>query len=91
MNGNERIVLRMEEHIMDWTLEQMQRINELQCFYLDKTNKVLEALEKGKIKIESYWKDCRNMAKSVRSDKQIREWQIVFECMENIIYNRYIE
>lgn len=76
---------------MDWTLQQTQRINDLQCFYLDKTNKVLEALEEGKIKTESYWEDCRNMVKSVRSDKQIREWQIVFECMENIIHNRFVE
>lgn len=76
---------------MDWTLEQIQRINELQRFYLDKTNNILHALENGKIKINSYWKDCRNMVKSIRSDKQLREWQILFDCMENIIYNKYVE
>lgn len=75
---------------MDWTLEQIQRINELQGFYLDKVNKVLSALENGNIKVESYWNDCKNIVKSVRNDKQIKEWQIVFECMENIIYNRCI-
>lgn len=76
---------------MNWNLEQTQRINELQEFYLDKVNKVLVALENGRIKIDSYWNDCRNMVKSIRSDKQIKEWQIVFECMENIIYNRRVE
>lgn len=76
---------------MNWTLEQTQRINELQGFYLDKVNKVLAALENGNIKIDSYWNDCRNMVKSVRSDKQIKEWQIVFECMDNIIHNRHVE
>lgn len=76
---------------MNWTLEQTQRINELQGFYLDKTNKVIEALENGKIKIESYWNDCRKITKSVRSDRQLKEWQIVFENMENIINNKYVE
>ena len=45
----------------------------------------------GKIKIHSYWNDCRNMVKSIRSDKQLREWQIVFESLENIIHNKYAE
>ena len=76
---------------MNWTLEQTQRINELQGFYLDKVNKVLAALENGKIKVDHYWNDCGNMVKSVKSDKQIKEWQIVFECMENIILNKYVE
>lgn len=76
---------------MEWSLEQLQRINELQCWYLEKTNKVIEAIDNGKIKIETYWNDCRNMVKSVRSDRQLKEWQIVFENMENIIHNKYVE
>ena len=76
---------------MEWSLEQLQKINELQCWYLKKTNKVIEAIDNGKIKIETYWNDCRNMVKSVRSDKQLKEWQIVFENMENIIHNKYVE
>ena len=76
---------------MEWSLEQLQRINELQCWYWEKTNKVIEAIDNGKIKIETYWNDCRNMVKSVRSERQLKEWQIVFENMENIIHNKYVE
>ena len=48
-------------------------------------------IENGKIKMESYWDDCRKLCKSVRSDSQLREWQIVFENMENIINNKYVD
>lgn len=75
---------------MNWTLEQTQRINDLQNWYKDKTNKVLDALENGKITVENYWSDCRKMlGKRALSDRQLKEWQIVFENMEDIIYNRY--
>ena len=76
---------------MDWTLEQLQRINELQSFYLSKTNKLLEALENGKVTMENYYKDCATMVKSVKTDKQLREWTIVIDCMNNIINNVYDE
>lgn len=76
---------------MKWTLEQMHRIEDLQRWYRQKTDKLLEALENGKVKIESYWDDCRKLIKNVRSDNSLREWQIVFENMENIILNRYEE
>ena len=76
---------------MDWSLEQIQRINELQSFYLSKVNKLLEALENGKVTIENYYKDCAIMVKSVRTDKQLREWTIVIDCMNNIINNVYDE
>ena len=76
---------------MKWTLEQMHRIEDLQRWYKQKTDRLLEALEYGKVKIESYWDDCRKLVKNVRSDNSLREWQIVFENMENIIMNRYEE
>ena len=76
---------------MDWTLEQIQRINELQNWYLEKTNAVIDAIEKGKINICSYWEDCRKLVAKCRSCKQLREWQIVFENVENIIHNVYVE
>lgn len=76
---------------MDWSLEQLQRINELQSFYLSKVNKLLEALENGKVTIENYYKDCAAMVKSVKTDKQLREWTIVIDCMYNIINNVYDE
>ena len=76
---------------MEWTLEQMNRIEDLQRWYRKKTDRLLEALENGKVKIESYWDDCRKLVKNVRSDNSLREWQIVFENMENIIMNRYEE
>ena len=76
---------------MKWTLEQMHRIEDLQRWYRHKTDRLLEALENGKVKIESYWDDCRKLVKNVRSDNSLREWQIVFENMENIILNRYEE
>ena len=76
---------------MKWTLEQMHRIEDLQRLYRQKTDRLLEALENGKVKIESYWDDCRKLVKNVRSDNSLREWQIVFENMENIIMNRYEE
>lgn len=76
---------------MKWTLEQMHRIEDLQRWYRQKTDRLLEALENGKVKIESYWDDCRKLIKNVRSDNSLREWQIVFENMENIILNRYEE
>ena len=76
---------------MEWSLEQLQRINDLQNWYLDKTNKVIESLDNNKINLITYWDDCRKLIKSVRSNKQLREWQIVFENMENIINNKYEE
>ena len=76
---------------MKWTLEQMHRIEDLQRWYRQKTDRLLKALENGKVKIESYWDDCRKLVKNVRSDNSLREWQIVFENMENIILNRYEE
>ena len=76
---------------MNWTLEQMHRIEDLQRWYRQKTNKLLEALKNGKVKFESYWEDCQKLTKNVRSDNSLREWQIVFENMENIILNRYVE
>ena len=76
---------------MKWTLEQMHRIEDLQRWYRQKTDILLEALENGKVKIESYWDDCRKLCKSIRSDSQLREWQIVFENMENIINNKYVD
>ena len=76
---------------MKWTLEQMHRIEDLQRWYRQKTDRLLEALENEKVKIESYWDDCRKLVKNVRSDNSLREWQIVFENMENIILNRYEE
>lgn len=42
---------------MDWSLEQIHRIEDLQRWYRSKVNKVLEAIENGKIKMESYWDD----------------------------------
>ena len=74
---------------MEWTLEQIHRIEDLQRLYRSKVDKVLEAIENGKIKMESYWDDCRKLCKSARSDKVLRECQIVFENMENFIMNRY--
>lgn len=76
---------------MDWSLEQIHRIEDLQRWYRSKVDKVLEAIENGKIKRESYWDDCRKLCKSIRSDSQLREWQIVFENMENIINNKYVD
>ena len=76
---------------MKWTLEQMHRIEDLQRWYRQKTDRLLEASENGKVKIESYWDDCRKLIKNVRSDNSLREWQIVFENMENIIMNRYVD
>ena len=76
---------------MKWTLEQMHRIEDLQRWYRQKTDRLLEALENGKVKIESYWDDCRKLVKNVRSDNSLREWQIVFENMENIINNKYMD
>ena len=76
---------------MKWTLEQMHRIEDLQRWYRKKTDRLLEALENGKVKIESYWDDCRKLVKNVRSDNSLREWQIVFENMENIIMNKYVD
>ena len=76
---------------MKWTLEQMHRIEDLQRWYRQKTDRLFEALENGKVKIESYWDDCRKLVKNVRSDNSLREWQIVFENMENIINNKYID
>ena len=76
---------------MKWTLEQMHRIEDLQRWYRQKTDRLFEALENGKVKIESYWDDCRKLIKNVRSDNSLREWQIVFENMENIINNKYID
>ena len=48
---------------MKWTLEQMHRIEDLQRWYRQKTDRLLEALENGKVKIESYWDDCRKLVK----------------------------
>ena len=76
---------------MKWTLEQIHRIEDLQRWYRQKTDRLLEALENGKVKIESYWDDCRKLVKNVRSDNSLREWQIVFENMENIINNKYMD
>ena len=76
---------------MKWTLEQIHRIEDLQRWYRQKTDRLLEALENWKVKIESYWDDCRKLVKNVRSDNSLREWQIVFENMENIILNRYVD
>ena len=76
---------------MDWSLEQIHRIEDLQRWYRSKVDKVLEAIENGIFKMESYWDDCRKLCKSVRSDSQLREWQIVFENMENIINNKYVD
>lgn len=76
---------------MDWSLEQIHRIEDLQRWYRSKVDKVLDAIENGKIKMESYWDDCRKLCKSARSDKALREWQIVFENMENIINNKYVD
>ena len=76
---------------MTWTLEQMHRIEDLQRRYRQQPDRLLEALENGKVKIESYWDDCRKLVKNVRSDNSLREWQIVFENMENIIMNKYEE
>ena len=76
---------------MKWTLEQMHRIEDLQRWYRQKTDRLLEALENEKVKIESYWNDCRKLVEKVRSDNSLREWQIVFENMENIIMNRYVD
>ena len=69
----------------------MHRIEDLQRQYRQKTDRLLEALENGKVKIESYWDDCRKLVKNVRNDNSLREWQIVFENMENIIMNRYVD
>ena len=76
---------------MNWTLEQMHRIEDLQRWYKQKTDKILDAMESGRVKPESYWDDCRKLIKNVRSDNSLREWQIVFENIENIILNRYVE
>ena len=38
---------------MDWSLEQIHRIEDLQRWYRGKTDKVLEAIENGKIKMLS--------------------------------------
>ena len=76
---------------MNWSLEQTDRIENLQRWYRQKTDRLLEALENGKVKIESYWDDCRKLVKNVRSDNSLREWQIVFENMENIINNKYMD
>ena len=76
---------------MDWSLEQIHKIEDLQRWYRSKVDKVLESIENGKFKMEFYWDDCRKLCKSVRSDSQLREWQIVFENMENIINNKYVD
>lgn len=77
-----------EEKSQVWTTDQVQKIERLSVWYKNKIDKVLKGLENGKIHIETYWDDVKYLTKSVRSDRQLREWQIVLEGVENILFNR---
>ena len=76
---------------MDWTLDQIHRIEDLMKWYGKKVDKLVDALESGKVKVDTYWDDAQKLTKNIKTTKAIREWTIVFENMENIILNKYIE
>lgn len=64
---------------------QIQELKTLTKWYPKKVTKVYEQLIKGKITLENFWNEARKITKSIKSDNSLREWQIIFENIENIL------
>jgi hypothetical protein len=72
---------------MELTKKQEQQVNKFMTWYPKKVSKVYKMIQEDKITKDNFWDQARKITKNVYSDKSIREWQIVFETMEELFSN----